>query len=457
MEGVLSSLLASSLIVGFPSLIFVCSILIYYYLCIMRKKILSKDSLQPVIGVYIMRCIYSITQYWEMIIPQIKLYRISNDYIVFQCLSVVFTLKVMDYLKNGPKTIRELSQLTKSSEKNLFRVMRALTQEHIFNYNHLNNTFSLNSCSKLLSSPPPPPPSNMYYNNNINNNNNEINNNNNNNNNGIFSTNDEELGCIFSMLSYPTFIDAWRSLKECIETGVSGFQTKHGMTFFQYIDEKDTYIKKIFDSAMRQRNYATKIHTQITHGYDFSKYKKICDIGGGIGFLGFAIVNKNPDVVVCVLELEETVRNGLEQSKVDEKKQSIIEEQRLVFKNGNMFIPRSIPSANLYILMQVIHDWNNYDAIKILSSVASAMRYERNQTGQIPKLLIIDSILDDNINNDTYKRSCIPDIIMMAIVGGEERTLSEWNHLIKESGLQILSIKKFNRPPFLSIIELTII
>ncbi|KAM9970749.1 hypothetical protein ACTFIR_002613 [Dictyostelium discoideum] len=444
MEGVLSSFLASSLIVGFPSLMFVCSILIYYYLCVMKKKNSSKDSLPPVIGVYIMRCIYSITQYWEMIIPQIKLYRISNDYIVFQCLSVVFTLKVMDYLKDGPKTIRELSQLTKSSEKNLFRVMRALTQEHIFNYNQINQTFSLNSCSKLLTSPPPPPPppsssSSSPFDQN-----------------GVLSTNDEELGCIFSMLSYPTFIDAWRSLKECIESGVSGFQAKHGMTFFQYIDEKDTYIKKIFDSAMRQRNYATKIHTQIINGYDFSKFKKVCDIGGGIGFLGFEIVNHNANTCVCVLELEETVRNGLEQSKVDEKKQRIIEEQRLIFKTGNMFIPRSIPSANLYIMMQVIHDWNNNDAIKILSSVASTMRMERNQTGQSPKLLIIDSILDDNINNDTYKRSCIPDIIMMAIVGGEERTLSQWSHIIKESSLQILTIKKFNRPPFLSLIELTI-
>ncbi|KAN0019059.1 hypothetical protein ACTFIU_002261 [Dictyostelium citrinum] len=443
MEGVLSSLLASSLIVGFPSLIFICSILIYYYVCVMKKKINSKDSLPPAIGVYIMRCIYSITQYWEMIIPQIKLYRISNDYIVFQCLSVVFTLKVMDYLKEGPKTIRELSQLTKSSEKNLFRVMRALTQEHIFNYNQINQTFSLNSCSKLLTSPPPPQSSDNenYYN---------IRNN------GVLSTNDEELGCIFSMLSYPTFIDAWRSLKECIETGVSGFQAKHGMTFFQYIDEKDTYIKKIFDSAMRQRNYATKIHTQIIHGYDFSKFRKVCDIGGGIGFLGYEIAYQNPNTNVCVLELEETVRNGLEQSKVDEKKQRIIEEQRLVFRTGNMFIPRTIPSANLYIMMQVIHDWNNNDAIKILSSVASTMRMERNHTGQSPKLLIIDSILDDNINNDTYKRSCIPDIIMMAIVGGEERTLSQWNQIINESSLKILSIKKFNRPPFLSLIELTI-
>ncbi|EGC34358.1 hypothetical protein DICPUDRAFT_92230 [Dictyostelium purpureum] len=426
MDNIVASLLASSLLVGLPSILFLFVLFGYYYFFVMKKKISNKESLPPIIGIYIMRCIYSLTQYWEMIIPQLKMYRIANDHIVFQCLSVVFTLKVIDHLKDGPLNIKQLARLTKSNENNLFRVMRALTQEKFFSYNVIDGTFALNNCSRILSSPD-------------------------------FNKNQsDEMGCVFSMLAYPTFIDAWKSLKECVENGVTGFQNKHGVSFFQYIDEKDTYIKKIFDSAMKQRNNATKIYAQIIQGYDFSPYKRICDIGGGVGHLGYQIAGYNPHSQVFVLELEETVRNGLDLSKIDEVKRQLIEEKRLVFKAGNMFIPRSIPAADLYIMMQVLHDWNTNDSIKILSSVASAMRIERSNSGNTPRLLIIDSILDDNMNEDTFKRQCIPDIIMMAIVGGEERTKSQWFHLLKESGLKLETIKKFNRPPFLSLMEVTL-
>ncbi|KAF2073660.1 hypothetical protein CYY_005045 [Polysphondylium violaceum] len=393
----------------------------------------TKESLPPIIGVYIMRCIYSITYYWEKIVPQIKFHRITHDFIVFQCLSVVFTLKVIDHLKESPKNVKELAVLTNSSEKNLFRVMRALSSEGFFSFDENSGKFSINSMSTLLT-------------------NNQITKENPT---GI-NSDEESLSCLFSMIQYPAFIEAWNSLKDCVQTGVPGFHIKHGMSFFQYIDEKDTYLKKIFDSAMKQKNFMTKIHTQISQNYNFSDYSVICDIGGGVGYLGYEIISRHPKCQIHILEIEETVKNGLELCKGDSKKMLAIENEKMIFKVGDMFQPKTIPRANVYILMQVIHDWNNQDALRILSSITAVMRREKAITHQRPKLLIIDYIIEDNFNQDSYKKISISDIIMMAIVGGEERTRSQWNFLFKETGLSLLSVKKFNRPPFLSLMELTV-
>eukprot|EP01132_Coremiostelium_polycephalum_P001477 gene1477-1863_t len=428
LESIFSSLLASSLIVGLPSIVLIC-VFLYVYIGMFKRRISigSKDSLPPIIGVYIMRCIYSITSYWENLTPQVKMYRITHDFIVFQCLSVVFTLKVIDHLKQKPRTVRELAVLTNSSEKNLFRVMRSLTEEGFFTYNEDDGCFSLNNCSSIFEN------SNFMD----------------------FSYDPNKFDCIFMLFQYPAFINAWGSLKECIETGAPGFQIKHGMSFFQYMDEKDTYLKHIFDSAMRQKANLSKIHLQVSCNYNFNSHPTVCDIGGGVGYLGLQIIKNHPQCNVSVLELEETVKNAKDLFSSDKEKQLILDNEKLVFKVGDMFQPKTIPRASAYVLMQVMHNWNYQDALRILSSITSVMRREKAITKKSPVLLIIDSVIEDSYK-EQWKRICISDIIMMAIVGGEERTRDQWEYLFKESGLICQSIKKLNYPPYLSLIELTI-
>lgn len=525
-----------------------------------KKKFSHKESFPPIVGIYITKCLYSITYYWEKIVPQLKFLRVTHDFIVFQCLSVVFTLKIIDHLNDGPKNVNELAKLTNSSEKNLFRVMRALTHEGFFYYNEETNKFANNNVSKLLDSTPmqrlsdqdnnssrsgsncssrssSPISLNSGYNKNLKfKNNYNINSGNGVTNSGscgvgannvnnvgsggsvsfvssvasansninTFSTKkmspisslnnrsnlttfmeskdsfyldgfngdfhddddfddvrEENISCLLSMLQYPAFIESWQKLRECVQSSVPGFQIKHGASFFQYIDEKDSYLKKIFDCSMKQKNQLLKTNQQISTLFNFNDYPVICDIGGGVGFLGFEILKKHPKCSVIVLELDETVKNGVELSNFDKTKRHFIESERIQFKPGDMFQPSSIPRANLYVLMQVVHDWNNSDAIRILSSISCVMRKQAQFSGQNeqkPRLIIIDAIVDEQVGNTDFssKSVLISDIIMMAIVGGEERSKKQWDFLFQESNLILLNTFKFSYPPFLSIMELSI-
>ena len=83
----------------------------------------------------------------------------------------------------------------------------------------------------------------------------------------------------------------------------------------------------------------------------------------------------------------------------------------------------------------VLHDWPDDSARKILNNVAGAM--EKGYS----KLLIHESLIS---RVKPLARLTVWDITLMACLAAQERTESEWGEMIKSSGLRIIKIW---RPP----------
>jgi len=98
----------------------------------------------------------------------------------------------------------------------------------------------------------------------------------------------------------------------------------------------------------------------------------------------------------------------------------------------NFFTPQPVLYARAYYLRNVLHGWEDQDCMQILSLLRHAMK------AGYSKLLINDIVLPD--------RGCAPrdaafDIMMMGIVGGRERTKSEWERMIASvEGLKLENI-----------------
>ncbi len=76
------------------------------------------------------------------------------------------------------------------------------------------------------------------------------------------------------------------------------------------------------------------------------------------------------------------------------------------------------------LLSTVLHDWNDQDAQRILERIrAAAPRGAR--------LVVVDVVLPDG---DDHHLGKISDLTMLAIVGGRERTRSEFTELLARSG-----------------------
>jgi hypothetical protein len=169
----------------------------------------------------------------------------------------------------------------------------------------------------------------------------------------------------------------------------------------------------------------------ISMAYDFSKFKTVCDIGGGQGFLLKSILETNPATKGILFDFESAA------------KEHVLGETaaRVQIVNGSFF--DSIPPAGCMILKNIIHDWNDSNSVKILRNC----RQNLNQNG---KILLIEQVVEEPFNF----KMLFYDLHMQVMLGGAERTEEEFRYLIDAAGLKLDRI--IPTKSFLKIIETSV-
>jgi O-methyltransferase len=125
------------------------------------------------------------------------------------------------------------------------------------------------------------------------------------------------------------------------------------------------------------------------------------------------------------------------------KEVAAIASDRLALVGGDFF-DDALPVADAYILMEVIHDWDDDASRKILRGV-------RRAAGAHAKLLLIEALLP---NAPVPNWPTTLDIVMLTI-GGRQRTVKEYAELLRESGFAMT--RDIDTPSGISIIEATAI
>jgi len=102
---------------------------------------------------------------------------------------------------------------------------------------------------------------------------------------------------------------------------------------------------------------------------------------------------------------------------------------RIDTRAGDFFA--AVPAgSDAYILSHVLHDWDDDQAIQILTNCRKAI-----QAGG--KLLILEWVLPEG---DTPHVAKVVDINMMMLMGGEERTGKQYGRLLDKAGFRITRI-----------------
>ena len=94
---------------------------------------------------------------------------------------------------------------------------------------------------------------------------------------------------------------------------------------------------------------------------------------------------------------------------------------------GDFF--QAVPEAgDLYVLSNIIHDWGDADAVRILQACHQAMPDDG-------RLLIVELVLPDGAEPSMAK---LADLEMLALTpGGRQRTISEYAGLLEQAGLRL--------------------
>ena len=91
------------------------------------------------------------------------------------------------------------------------------------------------------------------------------------------------------------------------------------------------------------------------------------------------------------------------------------------------FFADPLPVADAYVLMEVIHDWPDEKAARILAAVREAAPAHA-------RLVIVEALVSEAPGPHFSKTL---DIIMLAVTGGRERTPSEYEALLKAAGFRL--------------------
>jgi hypothetical protein len=311
---------------------------------------------------------------------------IVNGLRASQALLVVARLNVADHLAQGPLDAEQLARATGTSPAALSRVMRALCALGVFTES-MPGQFALNPAAQLLRSDVP----------------------------GSF-----RAGVLF--LAGDVRWRCWSDLLETVRTGVSASQRLLGMELFEFYAAHPEE-SKVHDDAMRA--FSATHAAALLDAIDFSNASVVVDVGGGTGELLAAILEAHPRIRGVLYDLPNVVAHAVQVLSANGVA------DRCTVERGSFFdrVPRH---GNVYLLKQVIHDWDDERAGAILRSC-------RRSIPPHAKLLVIERRLPELAEPGSVAETFFADLEMLVMApGGRERTETEFADLLAHAGFKHL-------------------
>jgi hypothetical protein len=295
-------------------------------------------------------------------------------------LYVAVRLGIPDILGKGPTSINDLSRKSGVPEGFLYRILRALAGAGIFQEQN-NRCFCNTPQSESLR--------------------------------------EDKLKPIALMFLSEWHNNAWNKLFEGVLTGKCPFELAHGTDAFHWL-EKNPGPAFIVNQANAMK--ARSSFSQIIQTYDFSGIRTITDIGGGTGGLLIDILKAYPDINGAIIEQPHVIpqtETMIEKAGVQKRCKAIAID----------FFTEIPAGSDLYLLANILHDWDDEQCMRILSNCERAV-------DEHTILLIIEMMIQDGNASSLAK---LMDIEMLVMGGGKERTKEEFECLLKKSGFSLTS------------------
>ncbi len=190
-----------------------------------------------------------------------------------------------------------------------------------------------------------------------------------------------------------------------------------------------------FDAAMK--GALTLSDRAILDSYDFASFSQVIDIAGGgqgDGELLVSILKQNQ--AVAGIHFDKPTR--IEEAKTTIEKSNIGDRAQIIV--GDFW--ESVPRGDAYIVKNLIHDYDDAQAGKILSNIHQAIANNG-------KLLVVEMIVPPGNEPSLAKILDVEAMIMTP--GAIERTAVEYRQLFAKSGFEVSRIIPTKSP--MSIIE----
>lgn len=311
-----------------------------------------------------------------------QLLQIRKGLIVHQALYAAAKLGVADWLEKGVVTTADLARELKVNEDALYRLLRALSSQGIFEETAPRTFRNAGLSSSLRTGEP---------------------------------------GSIRAALLYFGTDFYYRSMGEIlysIETGEPARAKLFGMSEWEYM-RLHPELAGTFDDAMT--NLSSMQAPAIAAAYDFGAWESLMDIGGGNGILLSHILKAHKSLRGVLADQPHVLERARARGFLGGELAA-----RTAMQPCDFF--REVPSGcRAYLMKNVIHDWDDSRSRDILVNCRRAVPANG-------VLLLVEWGLSDANLPSAGK---FTDLVMLTLTGGKERTTEEYRTLLASGGFRL--------------------
>ena len=306
--------------------------------------------------------------------PHELIWEVAQAIAVSRSLHVVADLGVADHVGNAPVPAEHLAAACGADPDALGRVLRLLAAQGIFEA--ATGGYRHTSSSALLRSDHP-----------------------------------MSMRAFARLNGLPVFSATFAQLEHSVRTGSPVLELVAPTGLWPYLQEHPEEAM-VFEQAMTAKAHADV--AAVLNAYDFSPHRRIADVGGGHAHLIEAILATYDDVTGVLFEVPH-VANEVGPS------------SRLEVVAGDFFTD-PLPSCDAYLLMNILHDWDDENASRILAAVAKS-----GEPGAA--VLVIETVMPEGPEPHWAKTL---DVLMLAVTGGRERTEAQYRRLLGDAGIDLV-------------------
>jgi SAM-dependent methyltransferase len=291
------------------------------------------------------------------------------------CIHVAVTLRVAEHISAGHEQIEDLAAAAGADPDALSSVLRQLASKGLFE-EAATGRFVLNDAARILMDP------------------------------GTRAGFD--LDGFGGRMAH-----SWSTLLKAVRTGRPAYRDVFGRDYWDDL-EHNPKIAESFDLLMGPGHGPTDPEVLLNPA-DWDSVHTVVDVGGGTGMQLAAVLRARPHLRGILVDLPRTVaRSGeiFETAGVAGRATAV----------GQSFFDPLPAGADVYFMKSVLADWPDQEARALLARCAEAARPHG-------RVVILNGVSPGDRPS--------PELLMLVLVGGKNRSLEQFRHLAREAGLEV--------------------